>query len=242
MDFNDVIFAVSADCYSNLLFPEVDCGNRNKLQSVAREAVGVVLDGASDYYMEANFSPENLKANEEFFWKALGAAKIDEDVTLKLHIFGALVEDREEGRDSAIALIGSVSARLRLLHVDGFSIEVGDALIEAVSAIQGEKFDLNEAGQVGWREINRVWDDADSEWDRHLASVMCDVPDSICVTVNHLLNSEISLNFLLRWKQGISRGHFLTLLDAIERQALSELPTNQKVAKWVVEMLAPLRG
>lgn len=241
MDFNDVIFAASADCYSDLLFPEVDCENKDKLKSIAREAVDVILEGVSDYYMEANFSPEKLKANEEFFWRKLSAANIDEGVSLKLHIFEALVERREEGRDSAIALIGSVSARLRFLHTDGFSIEVGDALIEAVAAIQGEEFDLNEVGQVGWREINRVWDDADSEWDRRLAGVMCDVPDSVCVTVNHLLNSENSLSYLLRWKQGISKEHFAVLVDAIERQALSELPTNQKVAKWVMEILAPLR-
>ncbi|MGZ2743518.1 hypothetical protein [Burkholderia stagnalis] len=241
MDFNDVIFAVSADCYSDLLFPRIDCESRGRLKSVAREAVGFILEGASDYYMEANFSPDKLKANEEFFWRGLSTEKIDEGVALRLHIFEALVESREEGRDSAIALIGSVSARLRFLHTDGFSIEVGDALIEAVAAIQGEEFDLNEVGQVGWREINRVWDDADSEWDKHLAGVMCDVPDSVCVTVNHLLNSENSLNYLLRWRRGISREHFAVLVDAIERQALSELPTNQKVAKWVMEILAPLR-
>ncbi|WP_193097526.1 hypothetical protein [Burkholderia sp. Z1] len=241
MDFNDVIFAVSADCYSSVLIPEASCEERDKLKMVAREAVGVVLDGARDYYMEANLSPAKLLKNKEFFWGLMGEKNVADDVALRLHFFEEVIVNRDEVRESAAALIGSVSARLRWLHTDSFSIEIDDDLIEAVAAIQDETFDQNEVGQIGWREINRIWDNADSEWDRYLVGVMCDVPDSICVTVNGLLNSENSLSYLLKWKRGVSNVDFLLLIDAVERQAISELPTNKNVASQVVEILRLLR-
>ncbi|MBN3768964.1 hypothetical protein [Burkholderia sp. Se-20378] len=242
MDFNDVIFAVSADCYSSVLFPEVSSEDRDKLRVVAREAVGVILNGARDYYMEADFSPEKLKKNKAFFWRKFAGEDFSGATVLRLHTFESLLDGHEEGLDSAVTLIGSVSARLRGLHTDGFSIEIGDALIDAISAVQGEEFYPNEVGQISWREINKIWDGASSEWDRYLVGVMCDVPDSICVTVNHLLNTGNSLDFLLRWRRGVSRKNFEVLLDAIEGEAMSELPTNKKVAKMVVEIIALLRN
>lgn len=120
------------------------------------------------------------------------------------------------------------------MNVDEFQIEVSDALIEAVMQVQNLELPLEAETDLDWDDIDELWKEASTDWDKYMKGIMSDVPDALCAIFNELYNSPLSLSHLYLWRDKLPSNQFLTLIQAIEDEAFLEMEKINKDSALLV--------
>lgn len=224
MDFDHIIFIVSTDCFSEKFLGKSLSLELEHIKEFAREETLSLMDGGNDYYYDANFSTERKNKSKDIFLEKISTLGNGPATLGKLIEFDSTLNGlTSKNSANSIELIKSVSARLYWLNVDDFQIEITDALIEAAIQAQHSDLPLYTEEPFNREEIYHAWKHAPSAWDNYIKSIMTDVPDSICETLDRLYNSPLSLRQLCNWRDELPEIQFLTLIQAIERESFLEM-------------------
>lgn len=237
MNFDHVIFITSTDCFSGELLGERFAANLDDIKYAARAETLEIMKGGSDYYYDADFSENRVAKTQNDFFQRLAALKDSGFILSKFsELYEVVSKQILNENANSIRLIKNVSIRLYWLDIDEFQIEVSDALIEAVMQVQNLDLPLEAETDLDWDDIDELWEEASTDWDKYMKGVMSDVPDALCAIFNELYNSPLSLSHLYLWKDKLQPNQFLTLIQAIEDEAFLEM---EKINKDYALLVRP---
>jgi hypothetical protein len=238
MGFVEVITLLSTDCFPSLLFPDVSAESLEKLKHIARKCAKNILHGAEDFWQDAR---RDEKAWFSFF-DELKKTGTDEMLLQRILLYRKIL-DKDKLWENAVFTVQNISRLLRCLSTGSMTISIDDKLIEAMIDIQDPAFSTDAYMRMAYN-CEKIWDISclRSAWDKYIATLISDIPETLCLTFSDIFKSQITLEYLWYWKKSISQDKFMLLLNAIEKEATAEARgKNPEVADVIQELLKPFR-
>lgn len=244
MNFDHILFIASTDCFGEKLFGEQTAADLVEIKRITREHTLTLMGDHSDYYYDSDFSPERINKTKDALLQRLSALNDGHSLLGKFSELDSISNKQISTKGiHPLRLIKDVCSQLYWLNTNDFQVEICDALLDAAIQAQSLGLPLDAEAYLGWDEIHAMWEQASSDWDGYIKSIMRDVPDGLCAVFNDLYNSPLSLRHLYSWKEGLPSVPFLTLMQAIEDEAFMQMDkTNPDYALRVRAAMKQFHG
>lgn len=224
MNFDYILFIASTDCFGEKLFGERSAADLAEIKRITREQTLTLMGDNSDYYYDSDFSQERINKTRNALLQRLSALNDGHSILGTFSELDSIGTKQISTKHlHPLRLIKDVSSQLYWLNTNDFQVEICDALLEAAIQAQSAALPLDAETYLDWDEIHAAWEQASSDWDCYIKSIMRDVPDGLCAIFNDLYNSPLSLRHFYSWKEGLPRVQFLTLTRAIEDEAFLQM-------------------
>lgn len=224
MNFDHILFIASTDCFGEKLFAERSTADLVEIKRITREQTLTLMGDNSDYYYDSDFSQERINKTKNALLQRLSTLNNGHSILGKFSELDSISNKQiSTKRLHPLRLIKDICSQLYWLNTNDFQVEICDALLEAAIQAQSLGLPLDAETYPGWDEVDAAWEQASSDWDCYIKSIMRDVPDGLCAVFNDLYNSPLSLRHLYSWKKGLPRVQFLTLMRAIEDEAFMQM-------------------
>ena len=221
-----MLVILSLDCFVNYIWKEEDSTAVRKIKKLARFEFKNILDGSSNYYMNADFSAARLKKTQDDFYSALEEflEKIQIDYIKSIQ---CRIEDKKFSKLSEA--VAPVLADLLWLNQQSISQPIGDNLLRILSKIEESGISLEEI-EIDHEDIESAWKKSKSEWDRFMRqeSMFEDIDDVPCLIIYKALRLDSSTIFLRKAHSVLARRDFSDLICFLINEVDSNKTTYNK--------------
>ncbi len=235
--FDDILFLISTDCFTNELFGEFSQSNVEKVKQAARHAVPDMIHGGDNYYMCGDFSPERQQKTQRDFFAKLQAQQVGAGIQQRIHLFYETLQGITDQSRTASNVIGSVAARLYWLHTDNFNTPITDEILDLVAMV--EPLGLHrESHGFDWGDI---WLNSPSKWDQYVMSLMDGIDEIPYLTFTDITKFSSQFDFLSAWKKHLGEERFAVIKNFILTEAHAELDQiNPDAAKEIDRIMSAI--
>ncbi|WP_375577361.1 hypothetical protein [Paracidovorax oryzae] len=207
---DQLLVILSLDCFVNYIWEGEDSTAVRKIKNLARFEFKNILDGSSNYYMNADFSAARLEKTQDDFYNSLAEflEKIQIDYVKSLQ---CRIEDKKFSKLSEA--VAPVLADLLWLNQQSISQPICDNLLRILSKVEESGIGLQEI-EIDHEDINFAWKNSKSEWDRFMRqeSMFEDIDDVPCLIIYKALRLDSSIIFLRKANSVLTRKDFSDLI------------------------------
>ena len=208
---DQLLIILSLDCFEKYLWKPNKNINIEKIKEIARDEFKKILDGGSNYYMDANFSEYRLKQTQENFYKRIAefleTVQIDYIKTIQLRI--------EDDTSSAFSNIATpILSDLLWLNHKSLSNAIDEDLLKILSKI--EDFGISiQTPQIEKHEIKLTWKNSNSDWDKFMKqeSMFEDIDDVPCLILYKALRLDPATIFIQNIHSNLDKQDFLKIIN-----------------------------
>lgn len=235
--FDDIIFVISTDCFTDELLGEFSRQDVEKVKYVARNAIPTIINGGDNYYMCADFSMERMQKTQHDFFSELIAQQVGADIRQKIQLFYDILKGITDQLRTAAYAINSVAARLYWLDTDRFRAPITDELFELITLVEPLGLDRKSHG-FEWEDI---WLNSPSEWDQFVMSLMDGIDEVPYLTFKDITRFSSQFDFLGNWKTHLGEARFTVIRNYVLAEAHAELDAlNPGAAKEVDRIMSSI--
>lgn len=217
--FDDVLFLIGTDCFTNELFGEFSSIDIEKVKQAARDTVPEMVHGGDNYYMCADFTPERVQKTQRDFFAKLQTQQVGPGIQEKIYLFYETLVGISDQLSSACHAIASVSARLYWLDTDRFKTPITEELLDLIAMVEP----LGLARESHGYEWEDIWLNSPSAWDQYVMSLMDGIKEVPYLKFKKITKFSSQFDFLSVWKKHLGEEHFICIKNFILAEAHAEL-------------------
>lgn len=235
--FDDIIFLISTDCFTDQLFGEFPPQDVEKVKQAARDAVPEMVDGGDNYFMCADFSPARIQKTQRDFFAKLQAQQVGIGIQQKIHLFHESLLGITDQLRAASHVIGCVAADLYWLNTDRFKTPITDELIDLIALVEPLGL-YRESHGFEWKDI---WLNSPSTWDQFVMSLMDGIDEVPYLKFKDITRFSSQFDFLCAWKKHLGEDRFSVIRHYILTEAHAELGSiKPDVAKEIDRIMSAI--
>ncbi|GEM_PF-3952497 len=234
---DQLLVILSLDCFTNLIWDKEDINIVEKIKEIARDEFKKILNGSSNYYMNADFSADRLKKTHDSFYSRLEKflEKIQKDYIKSIHF---RIEDKVFSKINEA--VTPILIDLLWLNQEKISQPISNDLLEILYKIENSEINIQEI-DIDDEEIEHIWKESNSEWDRFMrqGSMFEDIDDMPCLILSKALRLDSATIFLRKVHAILDHKDFSKLLTFLIKEVNSNTniynSENNKFAQTTLE-------
>lgn len=208
------LFAVSADCFSEVFDMYFGGRSIDLVRKSARECILELLNGGGDYYLSAGFSKMRFaKTEEDFFSSAATFCNVWE-----LSILRTLSYIARGASGEAIwqvNIVNSILERIGSLEIDTFKLVPSDFQLEIF-------FKVSEVDVPNYYYWSDAWKGSSTKWDSFLKAMLGDNA-FLPFDVFDDIVSKMNMVQIIYWRKNINKDEFSVLMNFLIAESKSEI-------------------
>lgn len=235
----DLIIIISADYFSDYLFPNEKQSDIKAVQQIARNEMLVILNGGDNFYMDTDFSKSAINKITSHFCETLKKLNISNSIINRVRLYYEIIDEStvSDAFETACTEILITAARLYWLETELLDIPVSDELLDIVSMIEPYGIDVEDCFYD-----EDEWLLSTSDWDKYLMSLMDGIDEAPFTIFRSMKTFHSQFDFINMWlshlndKQGIILKNYIfneakCQLDNLNIKAVRALGIIEKLAK-----------